>query len=35
MTTNDREAILSGAHQRGCYVDDDRVDLVGLRVNLR
>jgi len=35
VTTVDREAILAGARERGCYVDDDRVDLVGLRVNLR
>ncbi len=35
VTTVDRDAILAGARERGCYVDDDRVDLVGIRVNLR
>lgn len=35
ITTVDREAVLAGARARDCYVDDDRVDLAGLRVYLR
>ncbi len=35
VTVVDREAVLAGARERGCYVNDDRVDLIGLRVNLR
>lgn len=35
VTCVDRDAVLTGAEQRGCYVDDERVDLVGLRINLR
>lgn len=35
VITNDREAVLAGAHARGCYVSDDEVSVVGLRVYLR
>lgn len=35
VTTVDRDAVLAGARQRGCYVSDDQVALVGLRVYLR
>ena len=35
VTTVDGAAIREGAAMRGCYVDDDRVDLVGLRIYLR
>jgi hypothetical protein len=35
LVTVDREAVLAGARARDCYVSDDRVDLVGLRMYLR
>lgn len=35
VVTVDREAILAGAHARGCYVADDEVAVAGLRVYLR
>jgi hypothetical protein len=35
VIANDREAILSGARARDCYVSDDQVMVAGLRVYLR
>lgn len=35
VVANDRGAILAGARQRGCYVNDDQVLVAGLRVYLR
>ena len=35
LVTVDRDAVLAGARDRDCYVSDDRVDLVGLRMYLR
>ncbi len=35
VTVVDREAVLAGARARGCYVNDEQVCLVGLRVYLR
>lgn len=34
VTAPDRDTVLAGARARGCYVNDDRVDLAGLRVYL-
>ncbi|MFM7062792.1 MAG: VOC family protein [Actinomycetes bacterium] len=35
VTCTDRDAVLAGARARGCYVNDEQVALVGLRINLR
>jgi hypothetical protein len=34
VVTEDRDAVLAGAKQRGCYVTDEQVAVAGLRVNL-